>query len=402
MKLQAINVWQWDSFILERLYWKNDLVIDTWWWKVNFAIHLDKLKTYDLLLTHSHKDHIWGFQYIIQEKIKIENIYVPIVFNELYKIFYMIVNNWKKYLTKSQSSYLKEDKKTLDELGDWIGYINKNKINVIWVYHWYKETDTTFLNPFIDEKSLLTLFWIPKEFDLKVDERVEYTKWIIEWEFEWEELLISQNNNNYNFEQKTKIMEILLFWLQEKLNIFIEKQDVESYRELSKEFHKYPNKCSIVFQYNCNMETTILMTWDAEIDNFELIMKSALSEHLKSKILKVPHHGSKWALNKEVINFINPKISVISHDNRVFWWWESHPHCEVLENLLLLPENKIYMTNSITKPKKPCSFPCIKWTRIFFPWCWKKYIHKKVRINICNSKIDFNYNFYCKCFSPYF
>ena len=52
--------------------------------------------------------------------------------------------------------------------------------------------------------------------------------------------------------------------------------------------------------------------------------------NLSIDILKVGHHGSKTSSSKEFINYINPKISLISvgEDNKF-----NHPNEEVLNNL---------------------------------------------------------------------
>ena len=67
---------------------------------------------------------------------------------------------------------------------------------------------------------------------------------------------------------------------------------------------------------------------DAGIDK----EKDILNEYNISNIdvLKVGHHGSKTSSNKEFINVINPKYSIISvgKDNKY-----GHPNKEVLNNL---------------------------------------------------------------------
>ena len=56
-------------------------------------------------------------------------------------------------------------------------------------------------------------------------------------------------------------------------------------------------------------------------------------------VLKIGHHGSKTSSDREFINEINPKYSIISvgKNNRY-----GHPNKEVLENL---QESKIYRTD---------------------------------------------------------
>ena len=71
----------------------------------------------------------------------------------------------------------------------------------------------------------------------------------------------------------------------------------------------------------------ILLTGDAGIDVEEELMNKY---NLSIDILKVGHHGSKTSSSKEFINYINPKISLISvgEDNKF-----NHPNEEVLNNL---------------------------------------------------------------------
>ena len=75
---------------------------------------------------------------------------------------------------------------------------------------------------------------------------------------------------------------------------------------------------------------------DAGVDvEKELINKY----NLEIDILKVGHHGSKTSSSTDFINYINPKISLISvgEDNKF-----NHPNQEVLE---VLKNTKIYRTD---------------------------------------------------------
>ena len=71
----------------------------------------------------------------------------------------------------------------------------------------------------------------------------------------------------------------------------------------------------------------ILLTGDVGVDVEEELMNKY---NLSIDILKVGHHGSKTSSSKEFINYINPKISLISvgEDNKF-----NHPNEEVLNNL---------------------------------------------------------------------
>ena len=140
------------------------------------------------------------------------------------------------------------------------------------------------------------------------------------------------------------------------------------YNDLEKELIKVLDKKKIKY-YSCIKELNIdknklyfLQTkeYDNENDNSNVIYtelngykfmfmgdagiekeKDILDKYNLSKIdvLKVGHHGSKTSSNKEFINEINPKYSVISvgKNNRY-----GHPNKEVLDNL---DNSKIYRTD---------------------------------------------------------
>jgi len=71
-----------------------------------------------------------------------------------------------------------------------------------------------------------------------------------------------------------------------------------------------------------------LCTGDMSIENEVRLMNTYSS--LKVDILKVAHHGSNTSSSKEFLDFINPKICVISVGSNNKY---GHPHKEVLNNL---------------------------------------------------------------------
>ncbi len=98
-------------------------------------------------------------------------------------------------------------------------------------------------------------------------------------------------------------------------------------------------------------EFSILYTGDIEKEGMKRLLdldnanKNSISQNkrisLKSDILKVPHHGSKYSLNEDFFKRVSPSISVISSgENNIY----GHPHKEVIiffKNL----GSKIYRTD---------------------------------------------------------
>ena len=88
------------------------------------------------------------------------------------------------------------------------------------------------------------------------------------------------------------------------------------------------NDCSIVLQFRYN-GNSILFMGDAEIPIEEAIM-SKFGASIKSVILKVAHHGARYASSDKFLAVVQPKYAYISVGlNNVF----GHPHKEALDRL---------------------------------------------------------------------
>jgi len=62
---------------------------------------------------------------------------------------------------------------------------------------------------------------------------------------------------------------------------------------------------------------------------FENELCNVWGENMKSDILKVAHHGSKYSTCEEFLSMVDPVVSVIQVGNNVY----GHPAPEVLERL---------------------------------------------------------------------
>lgn len=92
-----------------------------------------------------------------------------------------------------------------------------------------------------------------------------------------------------------------------------------------------PNNLSIVTHLRYK-DFDALLTGDIEEETSDIIAKKITSESSDTtfEYLKVPHHGSKNGLTKNLLEAVNPEIAVISlgKDNSY-----GHPHTEVLRIL---------------------------------------------------------------------
>ena len=97
---------------------------------------------------------------------------------------------------------------------------------------------------------------------------------------------------------------------------------------------------------------TFLLTGDASKKVFHRLMREGLD--ITADYLKMPHHGSKQNITEEILDAIQPKVAIISHNNRRFGKAkDSLPNMEVLEML----GNKgidVMLTNDVCKQNVRC------------------------------------------------
>ncbi len=82
-------------------------------------------------------------------------------------------------------------------------------------------------------------------------------------------------------------------------------------------------------------ETRFLFTGDAE----ELSEQEMLAYDIRADVLKVGHHGSRTSSSKTFIGKVNPRIAIISCDEKNSY---GHPHAETLR---VLQDARIYRTD---------------------------------------------------------
>ena len=153
-----------------------------------------------------------------------------------------------------------------------------------------------------------------------------------------------------NFKVKTVIFNVGNYnYLEQKLINVLNKKKIPYYKNveelslnknslyfLKTKLYDNENDNSSVIYTNINNKKILLMG-DAGVDVEDELIKEYNLTNID--ILKVGHHGSKTSSSTDFINYINPKISLISvgEDNKF-----NHPNQEVLE---VLKNTKIYRTD---------------------------------------------------------
>jgi len=143
------------------------------------------------------------------------------------------------------------------------------------------------------------------------------------------------NNDSFNEIENNIINECKNKNINYKNNI--DKININNYifYFLNTKLYDTENDNSLVIYTNID-GVDLLFMGDAEKNREEDIIKKY--KFNKIDILKVGHHGSNTSSTKDFINYINPKISIISVGLNNYY---GHPNEEVLNNL---KKSKIYMT----------------------------------------------------------
>jgi len=175
---------------------------------------------------------------------------------------------------------------------------------------------------YADSQELYSLFLENDEFDLNSNETGD----------------LSRNLGNF-----------VIGFIMENLALFREFNRHPVRGTLKKIYRNYTacaHDVCIVLQANYGGQT-FLLTGDASKKVFYRLIGEG--RDLKADYLKVPHHGSKENLNKQILDAIKPRVAIISHNNRRFGKAKDpHPNLKVL-TLLQKKQVKILLTNDVLK-----------------------------------------------------
>lgn len=101
------------------------------------------------------------------------------------------------------------------------------------------------------------------------------------------------------------------------------------------------NDGSIVIKISTS-KTSIVLTGDITSRIETELVKKYLREELKTDVLKIPHHGSKYSSTKDFIEAVQPGVAIIEvgSSNRY-----GHPAPETLERIVEAGVLKIFRTD---------------------------------------------------------
>lgn len=269
----------------------------------------------DLLITHSHNDHVSGMQ--LASNAKIRTLYVPAYYPEISKIVAKLTKKIPRFGIGSCAEIkVLYEGITIHECGH-----------------------IAILNPPLDPSHIFNVDQVDEQnIDAYLDGYGTSVGDII--------------NNRDTFGTIAYPLGYDPIRFVRIAVHLISKLDKGNIQKAIDRFLEYDaNKMSIVFLYQDRHMERHLLTGDADKSVFYRLIKTKPHD-IRADVLKVPHHGSKYSLNKRILKRISPKVAIVSHDNGIFGRAiDPHPNKEVVKCLSDLGV-KTFFTNDVVKTGK--------------------------------------------------
>ena len=357
-------------------------LIDTGDGRTNYSYYLSKDENIHLILTHPHKDHVGGVQFLqgaLSEKVR--EIIVPYYHDEV-----ALISKALQHLVGIGE--IPYDSPALSNLRNYsvdqqllLHLVRSNrckKCKITFAYDGMSLCDhARFLNPpVIRNKS-------------KPDDkqRIERIVPLLQKPFAsefglWLSAMLIDNQSfpdapNINYDTlhneserdaqdivgaKARARFVLKFFDRnyQRLASFVNAPSVSRLTSVVNSLHLTANQASLILRYQTNESIyysrdkrkrhAFLFTGDADKSVFRRLIKQ--KKKMDCTYLIVPHHGSKYSMDEDIFNCMNPEYAIISHGNAKFGRSkDAHPNKEVVD--LLQRENvKILTTNAIVKDGK--------------------------------------------------
>ncbi|WP_341269031.1 hypothetical protein [Morganella morganii] len=257
----------------------------------------------DLLITHSHDDHICGK--FNNNNFIVDTLYIPAYFPEIYKIL--------KKLLRGQFVKIPTAFQRVELLYEGSTFGGCRHMEV--------------LNPPLDPNDIFSkknnFEFSLQEVELFLEQNGTSVNDIINQDTPFNNITYPEGYSGRIF---VTIAVSMIKQLTRNGNVTIEKA-IKRFLEFD------ANKISVVFKYHEKISGLVyLMTGDADRSVFNRLIKKNCC--LKSDILKVPHHGSIKNLSKSILSKISPSVAIISHNNGKFGKAkDTHPNTGVIDML---------------------------------------------------------------------
>lgn len=369
---KVLNVGQGDSIMVKPphgcTFHEETIFIDLGPEKYDVTKGIVKNETVHIFFTHHDNDHLEGLRFFIGKMKQVSEITAPLYQNEITLIARAILNlkgigkstdcnEFMRALTEIVNNQifiktLVEGKKgecpKLSFAYEGRYFCNHiqclNPPLIIDSYDWIHEVDEIDLIQLMDEV-------FTKEFvrEMTIYIRSNSTKYnnIVDSQ-EFNRFWLYDENERGREISDAKCNYVLNFIVQnrELFKNFNEKSTRDNFKKIYKNYVKCTHDVCIVLKTFFE-DTTMLLTGDASKKVFKRLIREG--KDISATYLKMPHHGSKYNMDKKILNKISPKVAIISHDNGHFGAAkDTHPNLEILE-LLQNEKIKILITNDVIK-----------------------------------------------------
>lgn len=388
--IDVINVGQGDCVVINPIdgcnYHNKCIMVDTGDGSRDITKFIGD-KSVSLFITHHDKDHFGGFKYFLGDKWNnLERIVLPYYQNELTLIakamlklkgvsnaldcdqfidyFNDIVNNqlYLKSIIEEQKfpiHTLKYDYKQIQMCCE--GDMFCNHIKCLNPPYRINDESPYSINDGIMEKVIREIFDEGFANDIELYLNAYRNSHYLPDSILLRNLFIEPNNKEdlQSRERQSDDRKAALFFNFITKNIesireFNSNPNRDNYRKIFDIYKQKSHDVCTILKLNYDGKSALL-TGDASKKAFNRLINKGVD--VEAHYLKVPHHGSSNNLDKNILEKINPKVAIISHNNRRFGKSkDTHPNWKTLyiiekRNVSLIVTNDVIKDGEIVIKK---------------------------------------------------
>ena len=375
---EVLNVGQGDSIIIRPpescKYCDETILVDLGPGCCDITERIDPKEKVHIFLTHHDNDHLEGLRFFMGKMDQVKEITVPLYQNEVTLIADAILNLKGIYEARDCDGLIrrleevKNNQRIIKKVtesgkeGPRLTFASDNRqfcrhikcLNppiLVETYDWLGEMDLKDVSALVHE-----LF--SERFAVEMTDFIQMTRSEMRSE---SRSMNMQELNDYWLSSREQEIDRRLAWAKGNyvlgfvmgntslLRRFNRNGSRKILEKIYKNYGKYTHDVCTVLRMNYN-NTTMLLTGDASKKVFRRLIDEG--QKISADYLKMPHHGSCKNIDKAILDYINPKVAIISHNNRRFGKGKDpHPNMEVLD-MLSRKGIKILITNDVIKSNK--------------------------------------------------
>jgi beta-lactamase superfamily II metal-dependent hydrolase len=391
IEIQVLNVGQGDCLILSPTepcaYSPYDLFMDVGPGQRDVFQNRHTDRQMIILLSHAHKDHIGGLKHMQRFSGAVAQLWVPCYYDEVLAITDFILQlRGVERIPSDNASLLKA--KYVACAADLLRTLAQaSETAVVGCYEGMSfmsgGSRCVHLNAYNPPLNAEEIFGIaPDDLaryigDLQQTDFGELRSWLEPGSLPLVRRLLTaeptdegrnrlvQNGDAFGEHHRLHFLYAFLLAYRKDIAGFVEGPSGGAFDKLFGRVRETSNNTSVILAYSLDgfcvplgvpVGARILLTGDAEMPVFSRLMRPSLPRERqlpRADVLKMPHHGSRHAIDKRVLRWIRPGLAIVSHNNGRFGkQLDPHPHRQVVQTLSGLGITALY-TNDVVKPGEP-------------------------------------------------